>query len=141
MNVAKLDPRAILPRRIHSYDAGYDLFAREDATLQPGDMPTPMRTGIALCIPSGHVGIIKPRSSLGVQGIQVYGGVIDSGYRGEVIVLLGSVQCGQTFRIKAGARIAQLVVARIYTEDILEVSSELLGVTDRGVGGFGSTGR
>jgi dUTP pyrophosphatase len=133
----KLDSRAHLPTRAHPDDAGLDLYGIETVEFLPGQGRV-LRTGIALELPVGSVGIIKDRSSLGKKGLMVAGGVVDAGYRGEIQVILWN---GSNERIilYAGERIAQLLILPILTPTPVEVTE--LSDTVRGTGGFGSTGR
>ena len=129
------------PARAHDDDAGYDLHASEAATLEPGER-TSVGTGIAVEIPSGHAGLVLPRSGLAARhGITLPNapGLIDSGYRGELRVLLLNTDREEPFHVSPGDRIAQLVIARVEAPD-LEEAEELEG-TLRGAAGFGSTGR
>ena len=132
-----LDPAAIVPTRAHSGDAGLDLYALEDARIVPGD-GTAIVTGIAVAIPYGHVGLIKPRSGLAARhGIDTLAGVIDHGYSGEVKVLL-TTHSDTSRWIKAGERVAQLLVVPIAyaTPQVVDA----LPGSARGNGGFGSSG-
>lgn len=133
----KLAPDAILPTRAHSDDAGLDLYGLEDAILPPqgGKM---LRTGIALALPSGHVGMIADRSSLAKKGVKTSGGVIDAGYRGEIQVVVWNLS-KEEIRLSRGERIAQLLIFPIATPAVQEVQE--LDSTVRGTGGFGSTGK
>lgn len=133
----RLDPEATLPTRAHADDAGLDLYALEDAELAEGQGRV-VRTGVAMAISAGHVGLVCDRSSMAKRGLKTAGGVIDAGYRGEVGVMLWNIS-RQTQMIKKGERIAQLLVVAIATP--APVDSPDLGQTARGVGGFGSTGR
>ncbi len=138
--VRRLDPEAKLPTRAHPGDAGLDLYALRDAVLEPGERCS-IRTGIALEIPPGHAGLVVPRSGLAMRhGISVVNapGLIDAGYRGEVQVLLLNTDLRSPFRLAAGERIAQLVLVRVETPAVQEVSE--LAVSERGAGGFGSSG-
>ena len=140
LRIARLDERARLPTRAHDGDAGLDLYALEDAVLAPGERAS-VATGIAVEIPPGQAGLVLPRSGLAARhGISVVNapGLIDAAYRGEVRVLLLNTDREHAFEITAGARIAQLVVVRIELAAPVEV--EALGETERGAGGFGSTG-
>lgn len=135
--VKKLDTDAIIPTKGSAGAAGYDLYALEDTVLSVMKT-TKVRTGIAVSMPEHCYGRIAPRSSLGAKGIIVHAGVVDSDYRGEIIVLLQSTE--QEYYIKKGERIAQLILERYeYSSIIEEVDS--LDCTDRGEGGFGSTGK
>jgi dUTP pyrophosphatase len=138
--VRRLDPAATLPTRAHGDDAGFDLYAVEDATVAPGERVA-VRTGIAVELPERHAGLVLPRSGLAARhGIALVNapGLIDAGYRGEVRVLLLNTDRTQPFAVHAGDRIAQLVVTRVEAPDIVEV--EELAVSERGEDGFGSTG-
>jgi dUTP diphosphatase len=129
------------PTQAHDGDAGYDLHAAEAATIAPGERAS-VGTGIAVAIPEGQAGLVIPRSGLAARhGISVVNapGLIDSGYRGEVRVLLLNTDREEPFAVEPGDRIAQLVLVRVETEKLEEV--EELDDTVRGVGGFGSTGR
>jgi dUTP pyrophosphatase len=129
------------PARAHEADAGYDLHAAEAAVLEPGARAS-VGTGIAIAVPDGHAGLVLPRSGLAARhGIALVNapGLIDAGYRGEVRVLLLNTDRTQAFTVEVGDRIAQLVIVRHATPELLEIE-ELSGST-RGHGGFGSTGR
>jgi len=129
------------PTRVHDGDAGYDLHAAEAATIGPGERAS-VGTGIAVAIPEGQAGLVIPRSGLAARhGISVVNapGLIDSGYRGELRVLLLNTDRSEPFTIEPGDRIAQLVLVRVEAEELEEVDE--LDETVRGVGGFGSTGR
>jgi dUTP pyrophosphatase len=141
LRVEKLKERAVLPSRAHPGDAGLDLYACESAHLGPGERWS-VGTGVAVEIPEGHGGLVLPRSGLARDhGIALVNspGLIDSGYRGEVRVLLLNTDPAETFRVEPGERIAQLVIAPIALADPVEV--EALGESARGDGGFGSSGR
>jgi dUTP pyrophosphatase len=140
LRIARLDERARLPTRAHDGDAGLDLYALEDAVLEPGERAS-VPTGIAVEIPPGQAGLVLPRSGLAARhGISVVNapGLIDAGYRGEVRVLLLNTDREHPFEIAAGARIAQLVLVRIEVSTPVEV--DVLGASERGAGGFGSSG-
>ncbi|HEY3830697.1 MAG TPA: dUTP diphosphatase [Acidimicrobiia bacterium] len=140
VHVVRLDDGLPLPGRQHVTDAGYDLYAREDMTLAPGERCL-MPTGIAIALPHGHAGFVLPRSGLAArQGVGVLNGpgLIDSGYRGELKVVLVNHDPQEPFVITRGDRIAQLVVQRVEEIGWIEVN-ELDG-SDRGTGGHGSTG-
>jgi dUTP pyrophosphatase len=129
------------PSQAHEGDAGYDLHAAEAVTIDPGERAS-VGTGIAVAIPDGQAGLVVPRSGLAARhGISVVNapGLIDSGYRGELRVLLLNTDQSEPFTVEPGDRIAQLVLVRVETEELEEVAE--LDETARGVGGFGSTGR
>jgi dUTP pyrophosphatase len=135
--VRRLDPSATLPTRAHPDDAGLDLYSLEDAALQPGEGNV-IKTGIAVAVPFGHVGLVCDRSSLAKRGLKTAGGVIDAGYRGELGVVLWNIS-GKPQSLKKGERLAQLLIVPVATP--APVESADLGETARGAGGFGSTGR
>ena len=135
--IKKLDPRATLPTRAHHDDAGLDLYALDGATLAPGQGVI-VKTGVAVAVPQGHVGLICDRSSLAKRGLKTAGGVIDAGYRGELGVVLWNIS-GQSQTVAAGERLAQLLVVPVATPAVSERDS--LDETLRGANGFGSTGR
>ncbi len=140
LRVRRLDHRALLPTRAYDGDAGLDLYALDPARLEPGQRAV-VRTGIALEIPPGQAGLVLPRSGLAARhGIALVNapGLIDAGYRGELQVLLLNTDRANAFDIDAGDRIAQLVLVRVEAPAILEV--EELTATERGGGGFGSSG-
>ena len=137
----RLSEAARPPGQAHEGDAGYDLHAAEAATIAPGERAS-VGTGVAVAIPEGQAGLVIPRSGLAARhGISVVNapGLIDSGYRGEVRVLLLNTDPAEPFTVEPGDRIAQLVLVRVETEEPVEV--EELDETVRGAGGFGSTGR
>ena len=139
--VAKLKDEALLPTRAHAGDAGLDLYACEAAHIGPGERWS-IGTGIAVEIPDGHAGLILPRSGLAREhGISLVNspGLIDSGYRGEVRVLLLNNDPAETFRVVAGDRIAQLLIAPFALAE--PVAAAALADSARGSGGFGSSGR
>jgi dUTP pyrophosphatase len=138
--VRRLDERARLPTRAYPGDAGLDLYALEDAVLEPGERAS-IRTGIAVEIAAGEAGLVLPRSGLASRhGIALVNapGLIDSGYRGEIRVLLLNTDREAAFPITGGDRIAQLVLVKVQTPEVVEVKE--LAVSERGAGGFGSSG-
>jgi dUTP pyrophosphatase len=129
------------PAQAHDGDAGYDLHAAEAVTIAPGERAS-VGTGIAVAIPAGQAGLVVPRSGLAARhGISVVNapGLIDSGYRGELRVLLLNTDARQPFAVAPGDRIAQLVIVTVDTPELEETDE--LDETARGAGGFGSTGR
>jgi len=140
LKVRRLDARARLPTRAYPGDAGLDLYALEDAVLEPGERAA-VPTGIAVEIPEGQAGLVLPRSGLAARhGIALVNapGLIDAGYRGELRVLLLNTDRAARFAISAGDRIAQLLLVRVETPAVEEVGE--LAVSERGAGGFGSSG-
>lgn len=136
VNIA-LDPGAKMPTRAHDTDAGYDLFSMECWNLFPGKSHT-FDTGVHMAIPAGYVGMVKSKSGLNVKHGLLSEGVIDSGYTGSIRVKL--YNHGQdTVLIEAGQKISQLVLLPIITPELELVDS--LEDTERGNGGFGSTGK
>jgi len=141
LRIRRLREEATLPSRTHEGDAGLDLYAAEPATLGPGERAT-VATGIAVEIPDGLAGLVLPRSGLAAKhGIALVNapGLIDSGYRGEVKVLLLNTDRTDPFEISPGDRIAQLVVSPVAETEPVEVAE--LEMSTRGAGGFGSSGR
>ncbi len=139
--IQRLDPELPLPTRQHDTDAGYDLVAAIDLDLAPGQRAL-VPTGIAIAIPRGYAGFVQPRSGLAIKhGVSIVNtpGLIDSGYRGELKVVLINADPREVFAVRRGERIAQLVVQRV--DDVEWVVVAALDETDRGVGGHGSTGR
>jgi dUTP pyrophosphatase len=139
--VAKLKDEAVLPTRAHEGDAGLDLYACEAAHIGPRERWS-VGTGVAVEIPQGHAGLVLPRSGLAKRhGIALVNspGLIDSGYRGEIRVLLLNTDPAETFRVEPGDRIAQLVISPIALPEPVE--TEALADSARGDGGFGSSGR
>lgn len=154
LRVAKLYDDAILPTRSHTPDAGADLYAYlkhdPDITLEPGERFL-MSTGIAVDIPEGYAGFIHPRSGTAIkEGLSIVNtpGTIDAGYTGELMIGLINTNPPATFfpediTITAGQRIAQLVIQRVETPPIVEITVDELRATntERGSAGFGSTGQ
>lgn len=137
----RLTDEATLPTRAHDGDAGLDLYAAEDATLGPGER-TSVGTGIAIEVPPGHAGLVLPRSGLAARhGIALVNapGLIDSGYRGELRVLLLNTDRREAFEVRRGERIAQLLVTPFAPAE--PVLAAELATSERGAGGFGSSGR
>ena len=136
----RLDPDLPLPAYAHPGDAGADLVAAEDVELAPGARAL-VRTGVAVAIPDGYVGLVHPRSGLAARlGVTVLNapGTVDAGYRGEILVILVNHDRVNTVKISRGDRIAQLVVQRV-ERAVFQVVDEL-DDTARGAGGHGSTG-
>jgi dUTP pyrophosphatase len=136
----KLDPDAVLPERAHRGDAGLDLRSAIDVEVAPGER-TMVPTGLAVAIPEGYAGLVLPRSGLASkQGLTLANapGLIDAGYRGEVICAVVNLDPSTSVRISRGDRIAQLLVVAV--PDLTPVLVDELPPTTRGEGGFGSTG-
>ena len=140
--VARIDDGARLPTRGSEYAAGWDLYALEEYVV-PFRKSVKLRTGLRVAIPVGYEGQVRARSSLGSKGLILPHsiGTIDADYRGELFVLMTWIGEGESYRVKAGERIAQLLISPIPEVTFKEVSVEQLGDTMRGDGGFGSTGR
>jgi len=137
--LTRLHPDAVVPERAYAGDAGLDLAACEAAVLDPGERVT-VGTGIAIAIPEGHGGFVLPRSGLAAKhGLTIVNapGLIDSGYRGELRVVLLNTDKTETFTVEPGMRIAQLVVLELPELELVEV--EELPPSERGARGFGSS--
>lgn len=138
LRIMKLEEEAILPSRSNPSDAGYDLYAVED-TIIPARGRALVRTGIAMAIPGGYAGLIWPRSGTAVKaGLDVLAGVVDSGYRGEVCVVLQN-HSDSDYTVRVGDRAAQMLIQRVSEVEITVEST--LDKSDRGTGGFGSSGK
>ena len=141
LSVLRLDPELALPAYAHPGDAGLDLFASESITLAPGERAA-VPTGIAIAIDEGYAGFVLPRSGRALKeglGVANAPGLIDSGYRGEIKVIVVNLDPNEKIQIDRGDKIAQLVIQPVIEAAIVEVD-ELPG-SARGKGGFGSTGR
>lgn len=139
--IRRIDPGLPLPAAQHDGDAGLDLYAAGDITLEPRGGRALVPTGIAIAIPAGYAGFVQPRSGLALRnGVTVANtpGLIDAGYRDEIRVLLVNLDPTEAFKISRGDRIAQLVIQRFERVEWDEVAD--LDDTDRGLGGWGSTG-
>lgn len=140
--VVRLDPDLPLPAYARPGDAGADLVAREPAVLRRAGGRAVVPTGIALALPEGYAGFVQPRSGLALRhGVTCLNapGLIDSGYRDELRVVLVNTDPDEDYRVERGDRIAQLVVQRVEHAAFRPVAA--LDATDRGTGGFGHTGR
>ncbi|MDD2257847.1 dUTP diphosphatase [Candidatus Falkowbacteria bacterium] len=137
LKVERLSPEAKLPTKAHLQDAGLDLYSAEAASIAPYQQMT-ISTGIRLAIPQNQVGLIWDKSGLAKEGLSTLGGVIDAGYRGEILVLIKNL--GQDiYHILPGQKIAQLIIQPLSEYKIEE--GPILEDTDRGQNGFGSSGR
>jgi dUTP pyrophosphatase len=137
--IRRLRADAVIPERAYAGDAGLDLAACERVELAPGARAV-VGTGLAVAVPEGYAGFVQPRSGLAARhGITIVNtpGLVDSGYRGELRVVLLNTDSSETFVVEQGMRIAQLVVVPIPEFDVLEV--EELPESERGVRGFGSS--
>lgn len=138
LKIKRFREDAKIPQYAHPGDAGLDLYAVEDVTLAPNER-TAVSTGIAMEIPEGYVGFIWDKSGLSIKhGLKTLGGVIDSGYRGEVLIGIMNLSDVE-YTIRKGEKVAQMIIQRKETIEVEEVSE--LGETARGEGGFGSTGK
>jgi dUTP pyrophosphatase len=137
--ITRLRPDAVVPQRAYAGDAGLDLAACEQLVLAPGERAL-VGTGLAVAIPEGYAGFVQPRSGLAIRhGIALVNspGLIDSGYRGELRVVVLNTDRAESFAIEPGMRIAQLVVLPIPELELVEVDA--LPESERGVRGFGSS--
>tara|TARA_B100000609_G_C16911706_1_gene279768 strand:+ start:115 stop:564 length:450 start_codon:yes stop_codon:yes gene_type:complete len=139
---AKLSPDAIIPTQGTPQAAGWDLYALEETTVRR-NVSSMIRTGLAVAIPEGWEGQIRCRSSLGKKGMIMPNGIgtIDSDYRGELMVLATWIGQGDEFVVQQGERVAQLLFSKVPTVSFVEKELQQLGKTERGSGGFGSSGR
>lgn len=138
--ITKLDEQAVIPTYATLGDAGADLYSISEVTLGPGERAL-IETGIAIAIPLGFVGLVHPRSGLGLKsGVSVVNtpGTIDSGYRGEIGVVLINHDLEKSFTVKKGDRIAQLVIQKVENVQFKLVSE--LPDSQRSTGGYGSSG-
>jgi dUTP diphosphatase len=137
--IRKLRDEAVVPVRAYDGDAGLDLSSCERVTLGPGERAT-VGTGLAVAIPEGYAGFVQPRSGLASRhGITIVNapGLVDSGYRGELRVVLLNTDAVEPFVVEPGMRIAQLVVMPVTSPEPVEVDE--LPESERGVRGFGSS--
>ena len=139
--IQRLDDGLPLPERAHPGDAGFDLRSAIDTVLKPGERAM-IPTGVAVAIPDGFAGLVQPRSGLAARhgvGLVNAPGLIDAGYRGEIKVIAINLDPNEPFEVHRGDKIAQLVVYPV-PETVLQEVDEL-PASERGAGGFGSTGR
>jgi dUTP pyrophosphatase len=139
LSIQRLRDDAVVPTRAYAGDAGLDLAACERVELGPGERAT-VGTGLAVAIPDGYAGFVQPRSGLASRhGVTIVNtpGLVDSGYRGELKVILLNTDSSEPFVVEPGMRIAQLVVMQVPDVDPVEVDE--LPETERGVRGFGSS--
>jgi dUTP pyrophosphatase len=138
LKIKKLHPDAKVPHYAHHDDAGFDLFAIENTLIKKGERKA-VATGISMEIPEGYVGLIWDKSGIGIkEGLKSLGGVVDSSYRGEV--LIGMVNLSEKdYTFEKGHKVAQMLIQKKERVDFEEVKE--LSDTKRGIGGFGSTGK
>jgi dUTP pyrophosphatase len=139
----QLDAELPVPRYARVGDAGVDLVARSDAVLARGGGRAAVPTGVAVAIPAGYAGLVLPRSGLAMRhGVTCLNapGLVDSGYRGELQVVLVNHDPEHDYSVSRGDRIAQLVLVRVEEVAFALVPEEVLGESERGSGGFGHTG-
>ena len=137
--VHRLRADAVLPSQAYEGDAGFDLSACEEARLDPGERAV-VPTGIAVEIPEGYAGFVQPRSGLAARhglGIVNSPGLIDSGYRGEIKVVLINLDARESFTVEPGMRVAQLVIAPVASVRLVEAPE--LAISERGSRGLGSS--
>ncbi len=137
IRVKKISPEANLPLYQHAGDAGLDLFSAVNKVVAAGEVKA-IPTGIKMAIPEGYVGLIWDKSGLSIRGVHRLAGVVDSGYRGEVRVVMANLG-REPFAIQKGMKIAQMLIQPVVTVEVVEADE--LDDTPRGEGGFGSTGR
>lgn len=133
----RFNPDARPPYRKHNTDAGFDLSAAHEGMIVPGQVAVPVKTGVGLEIPHGYVALLRDRSSVAAKGVFLTAGVIDADYRGEILVLLTNLG-KEPFTFAAGDRITQVLILPCHCFPLSEVNQ--LSETERGTGGFGSTG-
>ncbi len=138
LKIKKLIPNATLPNYAHVGDAGMDFFASEITVIKKGER-VQVKTGIAMAIPEGYVGLVWDKSGLSHKhGLKTLGGVIDAGYRGEIMIGMINLS-SEDYTIEAGHKVAQMLIQKVESPEIIEV--EELDDTSRGIGAFGSTGK
>lgn len=140
VQIVRLDKEIELPSYAYEGDAGLDLRSAESFELKPFERRL-VSTGLAIAIPDGYAGFVQPRSGLAYkQGLSIVNtpGLVDAHYRGELRVILINLNAHDSIRIERGDRIAQLVIQQVPVVHLIEVDE--LNATDRGVGGFGSSG-
>ncbi len=138
LKIKKMHPDATIPHIAHEGDAGFDLISPEKFVVTPGERVS-VPTGIAMEIPYGYAGLIWEKSGLSHKyGLKTMGGVIDAGYRGEVKV--GMINLSkETYTFEKGHKIAQMIIQKV--EDVVVEEVDELSTSERGTGGFGSTGK
>ena len=138
IKISKTDPEVKTPNYANPGDAGMDFYAAESAVIKPNERKT-VKTGVKMAIPAGYVGLLWDKSGLASKkGIKTMAGVIDAGYRGEVGIVLHNLG-NEDFIVEKNTKIAQMLIQPIHSPEIEEVN--VLDDTERGEGGFGSTGK
>lgn len=138
LKIKKLNSEAKVPQYSHPTDAGFDLFAVEDVLVSAGNR-VKISTGLAMEIEEGYVGLVWDKSGLSTNyGLKTIAGVVDAGYRGEVMVAIWNTT-EKDYEFKKGDKVAQMLIQSVFTPEVEEVDS--LSETPRGDGGFGSTGK
>ncbi|MBI5817334.1 MAG: dUTP diphosphatase [Candidatus Yonathbacteria bacterium] len=138
VKIKKLKPEAVLPSYAHAGDAGMDIYTSEDVHIRKGERGK-VPTGIAMEIPDGYVGLVWDKSGLSMNhGLKTLGGVIDAGYRGEIMIGIANLS-NEDYTLEKGHKVAQILFQKIESPTVQEVA-ELVG-SSRGVKGFGSTGK
>jgi dUTP pyrophosphatase len=138
IKITKLHPDAKIPQYAHHNDAGMDLFCVETITINPGER-LQIKTGIAMEIPDGYVGLVWDKSGLSQKfGLKTLGGVVDSGYRGEIMVGMYNLST-EPYVFEVGHKVAQMLIQKVEQPSIVEV--EELSESVRGDNAFGSTGK
>jgi len=139
LRVKKISDKATIPTKSYGpSEGGYDLYAANTAVIKPGSV-TKIKTGIALEIPLGYSGFIWPRSSMGSNGTDVYGGLVDSSYRGEIVVCIYNGRLSVPYIVECGERCAQITIQQTPHFELIEVDE--LDKTNRGDAGLGSSGK
>jgi len=137
IEIKKLTATAIIPKYVHTNDAGMDFYAGESMVIKAGERVL-VPTGIAMAIPSGYVGLIWDKSGMAAKfGLKTMAGVIDAGYRGEIKIVIHNLS-NRDYQVEKGTKIAQMLIQKVEQKEIVEVTE--LDSTARGEGGFGSTG-
>lgn len=137
LKIKKIHKNAKLPHYGHKGDAGLDIFSTIDCVLRKREVKA-IPTGIKVAIPEGYVGLIWDKSGVSLEGVHRLAGVVDSGYRGEVKIVMANLS-DEPFSIEKGMKIAQLLIQPVVEVEVIEV--EDLEATPRGENGFGSTGK
>ena len=137
LKIQKINNDAVVPNYAKIGDAGMDIYSSVEEKILPGEIKR-ISAGIKMEIPEGYVGLVWDKSGVAFNnGIKTMGGVIDSGYRGEIMIILTNLS-NEPFKIKKGQKIAQMLIQKVESMEIETVNS--LSDTDRGDGGFGHTG-